>query len=278
MVSKKVLVPVIIIVVLLGIGGYFYFKIAGPPAVSAQLVVDAGLVEMKSGDTWKTVATGQILAQSDTVRTAPGARASIILFESSIIRLDENTEVTLKDLIADKAGTKVTVEQASGRTWSKVLKLSGIEEYNVQTPTTVASVRGTGFGFYLGDDGKIYVKLLEGTLDAYTYSMETGELVRIDEAQIDEGQMITVDLDLTVIAGDLVTDDWVTENQEKDDAFIEEQLQDLLSRMSDVIAMGKSQYGVTDEQIEDSVRCWLRGECDIPPEMPQWVIDMAIRN
>ncbi|MEE9406211.1 MAG: FecR family protein [Candidatus Aenigmarchaeota archaeon] len=278
MISKKVLIPVIILIIIGGVAGYFYFKIAGPPAIAAQLVVDTGVVEMKAGDTWETVATGQVLTQADTIRTAPDARASIIFFGSSIIRLDGGTEVTIKDLILDRANTKVTIEQASGRTWSKVLKLSGIEEYSVQTPTTVASVRGTAFGFYLGDDGMIYIKLLEGSLNAYTYSMETGQLIKIDEADITAGQMITVDLDLGISIGDLAGDDWVTENTVKDDAFLEQQLEDILNRMSDVIAMGKAQYGVTDQEIEDSVRCWLKGECEIPPEMPQWVIDIAIRN
>jgi hypothetical protein len=278
MVSKKLLIPVIIVVVILGAVGYFLLPIIGMPAVVAQLVVDSGPVEIDTGSGWVSASGGEQLKQTDSVRTGAGAAASIVFFESSILRLDQNSQVTISELVADKASTRVAVDQEAGRTWSKVLKLSGIEDYEVNAPSTVASVRGTGFGVYMAEDGTIYIKLLEGSLSTYTYSMETGELVKIDEADIDAGQMVTIDLDLTILEGDLVTDDWVTQNQAMDDAYIEQQLNALLTRMSSVIQMGKSQYGVTDEEIRDSVRCWLKGECEPPPEMPQWVIDMAIRN
>ena len=90
-----------------------------------------------------------LLCQSDSIKTGENTSASIILFESSIIRLDNNTEITIKEILQQEGKTSVKIKQDSGRTWNTVLRMSGIDDYEVHTPTTVASVRGTSFDVWV---------------------------------------------------------------------------------------------------------------------------------
>ena len=144
------ILPVIIILCIIGV---IWFAL-GPGVVKAeskaQLIIESGTVQVKhAGESWISAENGMILYQSDSVKTGDNASASLILFESSIIRLDSNTEVTLREIIQQEGETSVKIEQDLGRTWNTVRNISGIDNYEVQTPTTIASVRGTSFGVFI---------------------------------------------------------------------------------------------------------------------------------
>lgn len=108
----------------------------------AFLNVESGDVQVDQGDGWQQAVDGMKLRLDDRVKTGADAEAAIILHESVIIGLEPNTEVKIADL--DKDNLKI--EQDSGSTWNKFTGLSGVKEYEIQTPETVATVRGTEFG------------------------------------------------------------------------------------------------------------------------------------
>jgi len=93
------------------------------------------------GKGWVSAADGMELDLNDKVRTSAESEASVVLYESAIISLDPGTEVSLADL--DKEHLKV--KQASGSTWNKFTGLLGVKSLSVETPNTVATVRGTSF-------------------------------------------------------------------------------------------------------------------------------------
>jgi hypothetical protein len=82
------------------------------------------------------------LKKGDSVKTMTG-EATIVFYEGEITHLESNTEVTIDQL----SNRKVELSQAAGETWNKVTKISGISEYRLETPNTVATVRGTEFFF-----------------------------------------------------------------------------------------------------------------------------------
>ena len=153
-----IIISIIIIICIIG----FAFVLLSPASesISAQLIIDSGTVQLKhAGESWITAENGMLLYQSDSIKTGDETSASIVLFQSSVIRLDSNTEVTIQELIKKEGETSVSLKQDAGRTWNTISKISGIDDYDVQTSTTVASVRGTAFDVNIKPDGKTAYRL-----------------------------------------------------------------------------------------------------------------------
>ncbi|MBI4150559.1 FecR domain-containing protein [Candidatus Woesearchaeota archaeon] len=109
----------------------------------ASLENVAGTVTVNGKDT-----TGAALYVGDVIATGADAKAQVVFSDSAVLRLDANTEITIKGT----TDTNVAVFQSSGQTWSRVLHLSGISDYEIETATTTASVRGTGFKVKVNKD------------------------------------------------------------------------------------------------------------------------------
>ena len=145
--------PWVLLAVFLIFGGgisyiYLNFFAAGPLAV---LSIDSGEVMYKSSGDWKKASSGMKLDQDYAVKTLDLAKAKII-FSDSVLRLDSNTEVSLDELTAEK----VSLSQNIGRTWTRLLKISGIKEYSITTPDAVATVRGKGFSLDASEDTELF--------------------------------------------------------------------------------------------------------------------------
>ncbi len=215
-----------------------------PPAV---LVVESGSVEV-SQSPFRQV-TGQIqMSAGDAVRTNAGGKASIVFFGSSILRLEENTTLTLSELDTGKEGRKVSLKQDSGRVWNKVIRLSGFEDYSLETPDAVATIRGTAFDSWVRDN-------LTGVLvieDAVNVTKKaTGQSITVNENQ----QTSVADL----LAVPLVEDQWILQNKEKDEKFLLGLREKIKSKYWIYLLIAKSQYKLTDEQVDEYIDNALRG-------------------
>ena len=88
---KKILL-VILLVLLLG-GGYVYFSFVRSPTVKAQVHVESGVVQVNGN-----AITGNVKVKAgDWIETVNG-RATVILFESVFVSLQEHTKVMVEDL------------------------------------------------------------------------------------------------------------------------------------------------------------------------------------
>ena len=112
-----------------------------------------------------TATDGEVLVAGDTVRTADGARAVLTYFEGSTVSVEPNTELTIETAASFTDGSTVVVmQQAFGRTWHVVTKLiTGNSKYEVKTPASTASVRGTAFQVE-SDGERTTVTTTEGTV------------------------------------------------------------------------------------------------------------------
>jgi hypothetical protein len=90
---------------------------------------------------------GGVIVTGDTIRTGSGAFAEITYFEGSTVRIEANTELVVEQLSTESdGGTVIAMSQAFGRTWHVVTKLiTGSSRYEVRTPSSTATVRGTIF-------------------------------------------------------------------------------------------------------------------------------------
>jgi hypothetical protein len=131
---------------------------AGAAAQKAVLIINEGAVEVNQGQGWVAAENEMSLSVNDRVRTLDG-RAVVILHESSLVQLDENTEVSITELTENAA----KVYQSKGSTWNKFIALMGIQSLEVETPTTVVTVRGTEFWVGMDSvgvvDGEVKVNL-----------------------------------------------------------------------------------------------------------------------
>ncbi|MBD3259139.1 hypothetical protein GF371_00750, partial [Candidatus Woesearchaeota archaeon] len=132
------IISLIIIVIIIGA---VFFLFVPEKAAAAILYIDEGTVEINTGSGWKAASDEMELKENTEIRTAEG-RATVVLYDSEILRLEPDTHIKLKDLNKEN----IVVRQETGGTWNKIMKMTGTEGYEVETPDTVATVRGTEFG------------------------------------------------------------------------------------------------------------------------------------
>ena len=133
------------IVVMLAITGFFFW-VQKTSAEIGNIQVYEGNAEIIGDDKTSDAKTGQTVKIKDTIRVSGGSKVAIALKDSSVIRLDENTEVEIGQL--SYQGQKIkdaTFKLTAGRLWSRVAPLEQNGDFEVETPTVVASVRGTSF-------------------------------------------------------------------------------------------------------------------------------------
>ena len=267
----RYIVPVIIFILIIVVLWVAFTPDVTAEAVKAQLIIDTGIVQVKSeGGVWTVAENGMDLYESDSIKTGEDTSASIILFKSSIIRLDNNTEVTIGKLIQDSKETSVEIEQNSGRTWNTVSKISGIDNYEVQTPTTVASVRGTSFGVYYLADGNISVAVANGTVNVTTYINGEPQF----SIEVDEYLSLTVDPKKPgkkPKTEPVEEDEWFEENQEKDDDLVGDLKEEIYKRIGPFLAEVRDLFnGPTDEELEALIEGYILGYWTLPEDTPEW--------
>lgn len=127
----------------------------------AKIVSVQGTVEsQKAGETeWREVRLNDTYCPGDTIRVYGKSRADVTLLEKSVIRLNQNTIITLETPKDD--GTSV-IEMLKG---ASHFFSSGPSSLDVKTPFTTAGVRGTEFLVTVEDD-RTLLTTFEGTVVA----------------------------------------------------------------------------------------------------------------
>lgn len=146
--SKQTLSIIIVGLILIGAGLYFALvnkkvqPLTSIEDTSVLLYVEDGDVSYKTEgmDTFQKATTSPTLISNNTLVYTGLGRASVLFPNNSSVSLDQYTE--LKVTYADK---KVTLFQTLGVTYHRVEALVTGATYEVETPGTVASVRGTKF-------------------------------------------------------------------------------------------------------------------------------------
>jgi len=246
-------IAAVVIVAAVAGGGAYYLGFLSLPSATAKLTAASGDVSVNG----RAASLGTDLRENDVVKTGPGSSAEITFFGSSVVRLDENTEVRISDLIESKESRTIKLDQPAGNTWNRVLLASGINTYEIATPTSVASVRGTAF----------YVRIVEGAVDVGVTegivnlkSIKDGAVVTEADIDRDKAGVVRTDALETIDVQALVRDAWVTQNEQKDGTLREEVKDKIRSKYGNLIGIAKSQYGVTDTQVEEYLDAYVGGE------------------
>jgi hypothetical protein len=142
-------------------------------------------------DSGKEIAakSGMLLAAGDVLRTGEESFASVIFQDDgSRVKLGPVATVTLNATRKQKQLDKSLVLD-TGKLWAKVTKKRGAE-FQVKTPTSVASVKGTRFIIEETEEGETWLWVLE---DAVSFSNGTDE-VTVNEGEVGRATSDTIDI------------------------------------------------------------------------------------
>jgi hypothetical protein len=111
------------------------------------------------------LAKGTSLLAGDALATSASTKLEATLLDGSMLRLGSNSELRLADMSfgKDKARKQVKVKLVVGRVWAAVRSMLGGESnFEVETKTAVAGVRGTRFSATESESGETLVKVYTG--------------------------------------------------------------------------------------------------------------------
>lgn len=131
------------------------FVLAQPGSAEATLVVSAGevVVNQAGGAIFASsaetaVSAGDVLTvqQGDTIRLDAAASAQLRLQDGSTVDLFGGTTLAVSELVTNDDSYRVRLNLFSGKTLNRVVRLLRSDDaFEVKTPSSTASVRGTVF-------------------------------------------------------------------------------------------------------------------------------------
>jgi hypothetical protein len=111
-----------------------------------------------------------ILLENDQIKVLSQSRAELILDNQSVMRLSENTLLTIHKLEEEKATQKETARMdiSAGKLWVRMAKLfNPASRYDVKTPTAIAGVQGTVYQVTVAGDQSTTIQVFEGAVNIY---------------------------------------------------------------------------------------------------------------
>lgn len=165
-----------------------------PPSVGVLTKVIQN-VEYKSIEegNWGEAELGGILYDGDEVRTGDRSLALLKFLDNSLLRVRENSIVTI---YGDKEGTSLNKNTfiQEGKVGFEISKQED-EEFKFTTPTGVASIRGTTGFFEVPEDGSMLLFVSEGLveLESLRGSKETGAVGAGQVGQISPGGELRIE-------------------------------------------------------------------------------------
>jgi hypothetical protein len=230
--AKALSIIGVIAVVLVAVVTFWAYSV--PAATTAILYIESGTVEVDQGSGWAAGSDEMELSQGAKVRTKEG-EASVVLLSGEVLHLEPGTEISLSEV----SNSKISIKQLAGETWNKVTRISGISSYEVETPTTVATVRGTEL--FVGMDS---VTVGEGEVEAgFTQQPSKKILLRtLRKATFDPEKDLTDE--------QVLDEPRLNEFREKYIKHLKRIRMHELKKHKGLISVAKKRYGVTDQQIE----------------------------
>ena len=155
--KKNMLIPLIF----LSIGINVIFGVTRPVAVLNKVVGEVK-IDMVAEPGWQAASLGGKLANGDKLETGSASFGSIMFLDRSMIKVRENTKFTVKSKRTVKRELETDIAIAVGE---MNVKTTTGSKFKIQTPTSVASVKGTEFNLMVEKDGTTHLTVLEGTVE-----------------------------------------------------------------------------------------------------------------
>lgn len=146
---------------------------------------------------WDNAFSGTKLLLGDSLKSSFGSRVVLKFFNDTLIRLGEDTAVTLADV--DKSGDKelIQLNLDNGMVWVNGHKSAGVREASYEVRTKNMKVKATGTVFEVESDDVQIVRVFDGDVKvdvmveaegvervADTLSVGVGQQLYLDEAAV----------------------------------------------------------------------------------------------
>ena len=138
----------------------------GKPA--GRIVSFSGTVNITKSGTTTTAKPFQELDAGDLIITGPNSRAAIILRDESLIKLNSNSQIMIKNVLSQikpvstGADEKTEIQQGAGEMWIRTKNRPG--KLIVDTKAGSAAIRGTEL-IIRADTGKTLLTLVDGSAE-----------------------------------------------------------------------------------------------------------------
>lgn len=131
---------------------------------SAEIVSIEGTGQYRDPQqaSWSAAQVKQSLKPLQFVRTGDLSKMALLFADRTQIRLAPNSVLQIKEA-ANASGGKTAVDINRGRTWMQSKTAPG--GLTVQTPSALASIRGTDWEIEVGPDGRSTLTVLSGEVD-----------------------------------------------------------------------------------------------------------------
>ncbi len=187
------------------------------PAIRVEARQPGVELKRQGSDDWRKVEVAAELMAGDAVRTDREGLAEVRWGDLGVTRLDASSELKIEALppdITDAVKASIRLHLASGRAWSRLLKLYGPESsFETRTDSVVATVRGTAFGL-AKDASSTRLAVTEAVVEARPTAGGSSTWVKQGRgAEFDGAGNTSGSHDL---AGD---DAWVNGNKRLDEEF-----------------------------------------------------------
>lgn len=147
---------------------------------TALLTKETGDVQYKlpNAESFVSLDSNEVKVPTGTsVKTGDESLAHVVFPNNSLMSLSKNTEIVL-----NFEDGKINIFQILGNTWHRVEKVLQGQSYTVETPTTLATVRGTEFNVGMLPDGGAEVYVMESVVDVSKIAKTDGEM-KIEETK-----------------------------------------------------------------------------------------------
>ncbi|MEK7606675.1 MAG: DUF5667 domain-containing protein [Patescibacteria group bacterium] len=235
------------------------FVFLSPKDLPAQKVtlteMDGGVqYQAASTEAWVDANTGMELHENDSIKTGADGQVTIIFHDSSSSRLGRNSEILIENASLDETTQTIGVRLASGRVWSRILKLLDKDTtFEIRTSSTVATVRGTTLDVAVDEAETATVSVAEGVVDVVAVETErvadekTGKprfkiakklaKVKVEKDKMVEipknktGNLAEVAIAVQEIREEVKKADWFQNNTRKDEEFEKRAREKILDRV-----------------------------------------------
>jgi hypothetical protein len=137
-------------------------KLAAEAVIQGIVTFASGVVTIERDGDWEILDVEDLVGLDDRVKTDSESYCELQFEEFGIMRIQENTEITVSEIYLKEDENRVNVKLDGGKLLCKVKKLSKGEEFQVKTSTALAGVRGTEFMVDAKEDQSVRVAVKEG--------------------------------------------------------------------------------------------------------------------
>ncbi len=161
-----------------------------------------GLISFFSGDVFihhdgdeYFAQIGDLVEVEDVLIVEAASYCEVQFGDSAVVRIEENTEVAMKDISLSPGETDIDLNMKSGSVLCKVKKLAGAEEFKVKTQTAVCGVRGTAFSVSADGGNNTVLAVKDGSVAVLPASVDIDSLKEQAGEENEELMAILEDLE-----------------------------------------------------------------------------------